>query len=1381
MVSMAARFFSASALMGALMMFFSCGPEESVQNRDLYTADEPEVFMNASDISFEPASREDMSSLSHVTNSDSAFWTRRVDFSNDNFRIPLEIFALPEKGGTCFVGVPFPEGWLGRGVRVVTTDGRPVRSASRIMALWPESDAVRWLGVEFEAKPDETYAIVPAESTPSMPQAAEVAVKEVAGGYEVVTGPAKFVLPMQGPLIARAYFDSDGDGVFAESEKLLAHTEGDDLYVVNQNGIAGVIGKDAEEGQLQFETAGENRFEPEPLLRAVFRREGWYVTESGERLARHITRLFFDAGSPSARIEHTLILTEDTEKTWFDEYGLRFRFASAAIPDRVFFPKSDAAGAPVFETKIDASGEAYLFQEKAFYMSRMDPVEDCHFEIGRTREEENEVLESGSLAGNWMLVGNSSVSMGVAVRNFWQKFPKEFTATREAMTVRLWSSRGGEQFDLRPQTIGKGWPEEWLETVPKALADRVARINTSAIGLARTHEVILTLSGPPAPEVMAADAAALQTPAIALVDPRWLRFTEAMGRFHPYDPTRFPDEEAFAEQWFDQHMSIWRQWGDYGVLEFGNWPHVWYRKGKDGVLQDRWYANFDRYSGTMDYGTYAHLWRMFVRGGKREYFDAAEETTRHRLDMSMSHWTSPNLADELQFDHYQRMSGRLKGTYTASNSPIPWAGRYVRFNHQSGTDIRALAYLYYLTDFRPAREMIEHYSNAVKRVWDSGNPGALLGSRPFATLKNLATAYQETGDLDLKNIAEQMIETLTDLDTPQGVDRTKEATGLAKYGVKVGALHRVHETMGNELARSALVKGSTTRALNSLGEAPGGYYNVAGEQFAAAWDLTGDPVFLRALRRDMELAVSRHLDPKTSEWDETWGGLGPSASANIYPLGGMAFAMDAIVRHETATGETVPLTPFARQPGFGHPMLAVVHKPAGKEVRLDVRSLHALDPYITDAPSAMGAVVGSVERIPFEDQLYSLEKAATRWELILPAELPEGDYWIHPGVDGLMWEVTWTNADHIVMFTPQTLLLGSAEGRQWGSRIMPVDADHEVPVYFQAPEDAMGFKVFADPAVELIDPEGKTHRVRADWESGSWVDVPESLRGKLWALRSNEPVFVRIEGVLPVFAYGDPKRFFLPNEVKKELSTKHGSPSIIVRPGETYVATSSIEGEPQHGIVLTDNRRLAVPGNNPALLPPEEGTLEFWIAPMWNSTAQFRRSNAVRRIMDGGAWSLLLHRYGEMSVTAIVESETNRGRVQTIAGTVLDKGNWTHFALQWRKRGNKFVLELFIDGKQQRFGARGIGMPGMEEDFVPAASESELIFGGPRSGGRSLDAVFGGLRFSKVARYNGDFDPRTVGALEDDTDTLALFLFDKNTEAVKSGIRAEIVEPTSRR
>ena len=254
-----------------------------------------------------------------------------------------------------------------------------------------------------------------------------------------------------------------------------------------------------------------------------------------------------------------------------------------------------------------------------------------------------------------------------------------------------------------------------------------------------------------------------------------------------------------------------------------------------------------------------------------------------------------------------------------------------------------------------------------------------------------------------------------------------------------------------------------------------------------------------------------------------------------------------------------------------------------------------------------------------------------------------------------------------------------------------------------------------------------------------------------------------MKGVPPFFAYGLPDRFFRPElgpDALRLVSSPDPDEQPLPDPKDgPFVKRPSATGQPQQGLLLS-GVRLQVPSGE--VITPDEGTMECWILPRWNSVEAFR-SGPPRTLMDGGAWKVILHRFGELAATATVVAAKGSPKpgavLETNAGVVLEQGQWAHLALQWRKEKDSFYWALFVNGRKQVFGIGEAGMAVMETGFLPEPPAAELVFGGPVTGRANLDAVLGGLRFSRVARYTEDFDPAGTPTLERDAQTTGLFLF----------------------
>jgi hypothetical protein len=138
-------------------------------------------------------------------------------------RIELRVDSVVDGLGEAwpmYCGVPWPRGRLSdpRAVRVVDAAGEVVPSQIRTMSHWAGTQHIRWLGVDFVGGPKAKYYV---ELAPDALRASRAAVPDAVvqvsrtdDRYYVDTGPARFIVPSRGPLIAGAFLDLNGDGKF---------------------------------------------------------------------------------------------------------------------------------------------------------------------------------------------------------------------------------------------------------------------------------------------------------------------------------------------------------------------------------------------------------------------------------------------------------------------------------------------------------------------------------------------------------------------------------------------------------------------------------------------------------------------------------------------------------------------------------------------------------------------------------------------------------------------------------------------------------------------------------------------------------------------------------------------------------------------------------------------------------------------------------------------------------------------------------------------------------------------------------------------------------------------------------------------------------------
>ena len=170
---------------------------------------------------------------------------------------------------TC--GVPLPEGRFKdtTGLRLVDGDGKTVPCQIDVTATWLSDRSVRWALVSFQGQPDRSYRLQLAESGPAeQARGTSIRITEQAGAWIINTGGAEFRIDENDALVSR---------VAVDGHVLLARG-GRGAYVIDNRGREARLGGPGSDMTSRFCTQGPRW--------TVVRREGWYVTDEGERLAR---------------------------------------------------------------------------------------------------------------------------------------------------------------------------------------------------------------------------------------------------------------------------------------------------------------------------------------------------------------------------------------------------------------------------------------------------------------------------------------------------------------------------------------------------------------------------------------------------------------------------------------------------------------------------------------------------------------------------------------------------------------------------------------------------------------------------------------------------------------------------------------------------------------------------------------------------------------------------------------------------------------------------------------------------------------------------------------------------------------------------------------
>ncbi len=487
-------------------------------------------------------------------------------------------------------GVPFPAGVLGSADDVrLLRGGREVPAQVAVTARWPDG-SVKWILVSFVADAPASgvsaYELeygrgVRRSAAPERP----ARVERQADGLVIDTGALRVRIDRHGQLVLPSGQPCRTD---------LAHAGGK------------VFSSATAKAAVAVEEAGP--------VRVVVKTTARLETPNGEKSFLIEKRIIAYAGLPELRVNHTFVVARP--EPYVDIEELRF-----TVPVR--------AGS--WRLLLEAGGETALTPAAAWVRQRFD----------------NEFVSprgarKGRLVGAALARGAQGCA--VAVRRFWQLYPKSFALADDGLRIGLCP-------DFEPGLYDRFPFEREGHHLYFYLLHGHYKFKQ---GMARTHELLLCF----APErERAARCALFQTPALASPPPEWNCASKAFYDIAPRDPTRFKMYEEGIDTNLKRYVAARERQHDYGLMNYGDWY------GERG-------ANW----GNIEYDTQHAFILQYVRSGDPAAFFLADDTEKHNRDIDTIHWApDPHLIGAV----YVHQMGHVGGYYTRSvpgTLGIPRAG-----------------------------------------------------------------------------------------------------------------------------------------------------------------------------------------------------------------------------------------------------------------------------------------------------------------------------------------------------------------------------------------------------------------------------------------------------------------------------------------------------------------------------------------------------------------------------------------------------------------------------------------------------------------------------------------------------------------------------------
>ncbi|MDP6357107.1 MAG: sugar-binding protein [Planctomycetota bacterium] len=1240
----------------------------------------------------------------------------------------------PEASWPVTFGVPFPAGalWDAQGVRLLNAKGEEIPHQKEVTGRWGAGGAIQWLRFDALVNSGDKFCFVEASpSTEAAVPGAALSLREQDDGVVIETADYRYVLG-KGPSPIREIWLGEHRVATSEGAK--------GLYVIDQAGRIGTASHDGE--TMRIEARGP--------VSACVRFEGFYRDDKGQQMAKHITRVECFAGQPLAKITHTLVLTNDTNKVWFKDIG--WEFAAAPGKDAQALFSTDRENQDTIQSVAlgDEVAAATMVQDEHYRFA----TGKNHFRIATIDAGgKATVIREGEEMGDWAALHGEQGGLLFGCRESARQHPKEFEISRSRATLKLYSPGAGEELDFRAPAVAKRCNfEEWHKVAVSQThrddqwMERVKKLPSNALGWAKTHELWLAAIPAGAVQAAAKQSRLHSRPVLAHADPEWVYRSEVFGRLHPRDPERFPDLERVAEHSVEYQLSRDAVFGEYGFMYYGGGPHIGYLRGGKYAYMKRWKST---------YCIREAVWHMYARSADRRIREFAFRTNRGLMDYYMVHHDGKR---KVKGAFVQTDGGDALAGDNQSCLPFPWQGGS-SLSIATTTHLDPFLWMYHMTGDRRAKDVVENYGEAVKKLL---RPHVMRKGRPIQVLKAIAQTYSLTFDPQLRAAADALGDHLYKPGTATDVTDEKPAGVFYKLGPDVPSLVQAWRVFGSRRYYEMAHKSAEWWWHASVASPIQQYGYTLGYVGPWLYEQNGEPTIPEWLRVRLREAPT-HYDSEKNLFRDYHAYIG---AYNYFFLRDFPYVQDMVLR--TGVLEK-PLASAASYEPFG-PSSAFLKK--DQEERIDIWVKGFGDVRLRRAD-------GSSTDFP-------ILRTAGRTQLVIPMEAESGVY-----------EVVSANRSvpHVVLArsgAAQSPVAGGVREPIFGApgnRVpLVVHAPgywrpwpEETPprrIYFGVPEGEKAGRIFFEGFARLFGPDGKAF---GNEPVSGWVKLPSDRPG-VWSFELAKPKLVKVENLPPFFAMRSAEDYFDPGVAWERVEERPEPKSI---PKEVVFIEGAVNTKGNQSLHLAPRRQFRMPagpahpsGDGTAFLPLSEGTIEFFYKPDW-STFDLDEKNVslVSVTSKPKPWTLSYYmrpKMGEHFVynlwgMAWRDGKWGKGTIRCYRRpTLIERDRWIHIAWTWSRELNRkhgftsLQMFIYLDGRAGRCYGNGARYAHM----VGTTSLLALHPGG----------AYDELRVSDVRRYREDFDPPSRRReMELDEHTRALFHFNGNLKG-KSATAKEPIE-----
>ncbi len=554
-------------------------------------------------------------------------------------------------------GIPVPEGAAPSGSEFMVTagDGKAVPCQSQVLATWSDGSA-RWVLVDFQADPG-----------PGSTEAFRLSWKPGMKAQAVEPAPQKLTA---------------NKGLTVKSGLVELKTiPGTLLRISNRFDLKFSL---KDKGGVRCEAVADSGLvETKGPLRTTLLLKGSFFRPDGSRVADFRLRASVYTGLQQFYLEPQLLAHADTGMITYLK-DLSFEIQSAGG-----YRSARLGGLEGNGTIVPAADPVRLFQ-----------VDDENFRA-------EGITGKGGQAPGWMEVGDGKGTLAVALKEFWQQWPKSLQVTRNTATMGLFPSFQAGTF----AHMGPWYKHDYL------FEDDNYRVRE---GQTRRWQIWCDLSGDGERLVKSANR-----PLIPAADPVQAIATGEWGVIAAAGTKGMDEYDKWAEGLFEGYCRSIREQRDYGAMNWGDWF------GERGV---NW--------GNHEYDTPLTILTQFARTGDPEYFYVGALAARHTSEVDVVHslnedlkkyfsrWESPEYTSHTGMVHEHSIGHvggfhpveKIRELYVSKNIGSGNPNPYLCLDPYNLGHIwtQGMAYYYLLTGDPWVKETLERISNNLVRLTEDG-------------------------------------------------------------------------------------------------------------------------------------------------------------------------------------------------------------------------------------------------------------------------------------------------------------------------------------------------------------------------------------------------------------------------------------------------------------------------------------------------------------------------------------------------------------------------------------------------------------------------------------------------------------------------------------